>query len=361
MASQKDYGDAADKMLVPGSLRAFRHFAIDERYGIIAPMNYRPPAPVGGFYMDSYQPRRETVYGPGYQRTFEARCIRRQGLFSWEHDGPVQTHASPDRVCTCGFYAHYRQSEDFYPHVMWGREYFADLMQEHMGALIVMRAVVEISGTTVMGRKGVRAQKMQIKAMAVDWSKFRDPRRRAEPPQFEYWASTPSKSFRDPYFELRVLRDDEPDPHERHRVESAAEEIVVGRYGVEFYRSVEEMYRDHPEADVSALGIDPDAPAPDPVEKSWGQVRRDLQRHQVAMYASAAKLSAAADDLRKQLSKILGVDTDLTDTGGKPKREKKRTPKVEIDNPAFKRALLNKQQRSAPPGTGIDRRRGRLR
>src|SRR5690606_25781721 len=37
---------------------------------------------------------------------------------------------------------------------------------------IMVRAVVELSGTIVMGSRGVRAERMRVKALAVDWDKF---------------------------------------------------------------------------------------------------------------------------------------------------------------------------------------------
>lgn len=357
MVHQTDYGTPNDKTLVPGSLRVFRHFGIDGRAGLITPMNYAP-AGSNPFTLQTDQP--SPVYRPGYQMTHRARCSKGAQASIWFDGFQPTRHPAPEVTCTCGFYAHYKQATDFYGHVLWGAEYQRDLGREAMAEMVVCRAVCEVSGTTVMGRLGVRAEKMEIKAIAVDWSKFRDPRRRAQAPDlFEFYR--PGKTrLRDYDWELRILRDDEPDEYERLRVSEMVEAIAAGRYGVTFYDDWREMYREHPEADVSALGVE-DAPTdmgkPNQLQGAspWGAIRADIQR-QAAAYAKAAE---AARDMKKTLAKLLDIDLGVID-GGKPKQQKKK-PKPGGSMPEHIQAALEaKQNRKAPPGTGIDRRRGRL-
>lgn len=357
MTRQADYGDANDKTLVPGSLRVFRHFGVDLANGLVTPMNYRPEA----MYHVTSPHTPPPVYGRGFQRTYEARCTRQASPSFYDYNPPGR-HPSPEVTCSCGFYAHYKQSEDFYGHVNWGREWYEAAMQPMMGNMVVIRAVCEVSGTTVMGRRGVRAQKMQIAAAAVDWSKYRHPNRRIEEEPFK-WRSIPNRDhlydFGDYYSQRRILSQHEPTAQERDRVDEHAYQILTERYGVPFFRDWTKMYEQHPEADISALGIEerPTEEIPYSAHRLFTTLQQDIQR-QAAAYARAADVAA---DLAKQMHALFGVDTSVSTGTPTPKQRKPKRPKVRKGDPKFVAALEAKRNRQAPPGTGIDRRRGRLR
>jgi hypothetical protein len=139
-----DYGNGRDPQLVPSTLRVYRHFRIDQGERL-APMSVQPAR---------YQYPVATRY--------TAQCLR-DAYGSSPHEAP---HFS----CACGFYASYRPTEDFYPGELWRRAP-DDPRSFHLTPIAT--AVCEVSGRVVMGTKGVRAQYMEIKALALDTSKYR--------------------------------------------------------------------------------------------------------------------------------------------------------------------------------------------
>jgi hypothetical protein len=353
--SQKDYGDASDSTLVPSALRVFRHFAVDIDKMHITPMSYRPP--VNGFYT-SMSRRRQSPYPRGRGQKFEAVCTRGRATLL---DDESAKHKSPQKDCTCGFYAHYKQSTDFYDSSSWGRDYVTnDLGQPRMANTVLVRAVCEVSGTTIAGWRGVRAEKMEIKAMAIDWGKYRSssrPRYREDTDVYlkrgDLWSTTP-------YYPERV--DIERD------IITTAVARVADDYGVEFYERHEDMYADFPEQDVEALGIDttPRARAvngPGTVV-FYQQMMAQAQAQADAAAAAARALQKLLDDIVPRQPRPRGLTADfaivdeLFSTPKQVRTHPKRPPVVPVT--AYERALANKQQRPAPPGTGIDRRKRKL-
>ena len=144
----------------------------------------------------------------------------------------------------------------------------------------------------------------------------------------------------------------------------AAARSVANTYGATYYDTPEEMHDAHPMADVSALGVDTIL-RPTAIENLLAGINRpsvpSAYRQQIAMYQKMiyATTTAAQAALVKE-GKIIKGDVDLGD-GGTPKQKRKPQPRVRTGDPKFVAALEAKRNRPAPPGAGIDRRRGRLR
>lgn len=342
-----DYGDANSKALVPGSLTVFRHFGADLASGTLAPMNRRhhlmadPDSPGNR----AYPPEPGEVYG--------AECSKPYG--AWYHSAGLAQptdHPAPRVDCSCGFYAHYDPMTDFYPSSRWGDTYSLTTGDRRYCDKVMVRAVVEMTGTVVMGRLGVRAEKMQIKAIAIDWSK------RLQTPVSPYG---PGGVIEDVYdltgIGYRSYRA-EPDGDAEIIDEVAT---IADRYGVEFWGSSAEMYAAHPKADVEALGVDttPRRRADDSLYHSGGVVSPTLSDQQAQAYAKAATQAATSFALiRKKVIEAYGfaakgiqgatVTLAIYD-------EALNTPQS-----AFERALEAKKSRPAAPGSGIDRRKRKL-
>lgn len=345
MPSQSEYGSSSDRMLVPGTLRVFRHFWANTETGQLTPMNYNPGRDPYGFGYSRSQPYREQA------EPYEATCTKGLASRLTGYAPPPPQHNSPHSHCTCGFYAHYKQADDFYPHHLWGKDYFNDLMQYSSIPLVMVRAVCEVSGTVVAGSRGVRAGKMKIVALAVDWDKYRNPTQRLREVEglallkqidyhtFEYGNPT-----------VEIIDSRTPGTNERSRITSTVE-LIARRYGVEFYDRWKDMYLDHPEEDLTALGIEY-KPAPEDMWSSTAYSFRQMASTQATFYANAvAATDKAAKEMRTLLDELFATP--------------KQKPKVSLVKPVkstqFERVMLAKKNRSAPPGTGIDRRRGRLR
>lgn len=342
MPDSRDYGHNDSKTLVPGSLRVFRHFQADLESGILLPMNYRPkPAGYWG-------PRDSAIltYQVG-REVHRARCNR---IYSWGDS--VREHATPSVDCTCGFYASYDPDTDFYPAFRWGTkqdEYWYGPGSPE-SKISVLRAVCEVTGTTVMGRLGVRAQKIRVVALAVDWSKHEINRLRP------IWDADPLKQARRVVFnpvtgeyEIRVFAATEEEVDERLKIEADAA-ALANAYGARFYSSVAEMHADHPKEDVEALGVDTNTPPPSKIIGAGYQFGKFFTQQQLTLMANQfQQATKALNETSEALKKALSTAYDIPVS-------------VISDEPetTFEKAMRLKRNRPAPPGSGINRRKRKL-
>lgn len=340
MVSANDYGTAdSQSQLVPSALTVYRHFAIDTLTRRITPMNYNPESYAG----------QKTLYKRGVNR---AVCAR-YGWWYADASTP-DSHDSPHAECTCGFYAHYDPNTDFYPGTYWGRDYATLYGRPEFRNTVIVRGVAEVTGKVVCGRLGVRAEKLEIKALAVDWAKYQGSReRRYSVDPYDVGGYLPhssgsgwAKYFREP--EFRVTDSDEL---ERRDVKAHARHIAEA-HDVLFYEDSSLMYAAWPKPDLSALGITEEKPyrdtfamwsaqaaayvptPPPPSLKQWGKIK-----------GQSATLTIL-DEAGAEITKVAVKDIDIDPIEPETVKEK---------------ALRLKRNRPAPPGSGIDRRRGRLR
>jgi hypothetical protein len=312
----RDYGISDGKTLVPGTLTVFRHYLADLRSGgnsHLLPMSAGSnPANV------------KTAWDRPYPHSGQwvAECGSPLGVLLHQVRPSLgEDHKSPDVNCTCGFYASYDPATDFYPTFRWGGYH------SNRDRRIIVRAVVEASGTVVMGRLGVRAEKMKVVALAVDWSKH------VSGYTWE-WMSDAFPSLVD------QARDEKRAV--RTRVHELAEELA-NLYGAKLYDTVFEMNEAHPKADISALGVDT-SPRPHPGEHfDWATaaIAGSSLNRQIAQQAAAyANVGGFTPVVRTVLDEAVAVG----------------------DATPYEKALARKAKgKPAPPGTGIDRRRGKLR
>lgn len=365
MARQDDY--TSDKTLVPGSLTVFRHFNIHTGHGLIMPMNWNPrreawsksglhgPHDVG--YRRPYArwlmvDGGRTVEGP---ETYEAQCRKTGGVPMYP------AHDAPQADCKCGFYASYKHDTDFYPAWHWGRDYSRQFKHsEGYDDTVTVRAAVEVSGTVVMGRLGVRAQRMKIKAIAVDWSKhwwLRDG------DDFDTWAEEYVLSDR--HLPRRRLGTGKHGSPEAEAAEGRARR-VADSYGVAFFDSMTRMYEAFPEEDVEALDVDT-SPRPhvlDAFERASQATAKAAAGmtayvQQAALYAQGGTITVT--NARGYSSTFAIVD----EASGKytlqpfPKGGKGKRSAGPVHGPLTQReaALEAKRNRPAPPGSGYGRRK----
>lgn len=304
-----DYGNSNDQAtLVPNALTCYRHFGLGANPSVeLTPMNRTSSrdysyVPEGGVFTATCQAFRSY----GGCTCGMCRSARRE-----------ETHASPNKECRCGFYAHYLPTSDFYPGMRWGVApgLFMDRMPH---GLAMVRAVVEMTGTVILGTKGVRAQKMRVKALAVDWEKY----------GYADWLPLAGERF---MFETRA-------------------QAAATKYGAEYFDDPAAMYKAYPQQDLTALGVDP-------VRVEAEEAKREAER--VRQMEEAAQelvkiLRDGAARAARQASYAVGgfLPTTVVEAlapDGKPPAT------------AFERVMEAKRSRPAPPGAGIDRRRGRLR
>lgn len=344
MSVPKDYGvfsdDADATTLVPGVLTAYRHFALlpDGRLGAMGHPE-RGDYPAGG-------------------NEFEAACTS----YVW-----TTRHKDDERVpllsCRCGFYASYEQDADFYDGWYWhsvaAPSGFANafaIYPEQVGYTYGMvRAVVEMSGRIVKGGLGVRAQKMKIKAISIDWAKH-------ALPYSSEWGS-PSAGMR-----AAIRRETE----EKYKPLARA---AANLYSVELYDSVADMHADYPQPDLSALGIDPvgyrarkKAEAEEARRRLEEQAKK-LSASLVALDEAIAKMSTAFTAPQAQVYSHL-QDASITYTGNLTVTYDEVAKAVKdflgdaetapVADTPMQRAIEAKKNRPAPPGTGIDRRKRKL-
>jgi hypothetical protein len=230
-AEQKDYSGSVEPDLVPGALRAYRHFQLHkERQGgmVLSAVGmsrlYRPEDrdPVGGVFQascDRPHPFREELKaiteGLDQATKWDDDILRR----AIEHKEALEalvreavSHESPHAPCQCGFYASYDPQTDFYS-FPWNHPF-----PYHFGELRThdtwFHAVVEMSGRVLMGSRGVRAEKMKIQAIALDRVKC------------------------------------EGIVTEKHTAQFTA---LAQGLGIPYYEDAEKMYADFPPEDVSHL------------------------------------------------------------------------------------------------------------
>lgn len=353
---QEDYGQENNPALVPGALTAFRHFQISLKTGEIAPMNYDVKRASMGYPQgrssEAYPPlaRAWMVGMPPPSDYYEAGCFKSYPYYT--RDGyEVEQHEAPVQNCTCGFYASYDPATDFYPSRRWGRSYAIASGRGHVRDWAVVRAVVEVSGRVVMGRVGVRAQRMKIKALALDWSKM--VRATDDLGTWATWLLDVSDSgtrYRvDPAYDADA---------DNHHDTTAKASSIAERYGAGFFDTVEEMHAYYPMEDVSALGVDI-TPVPEPEQ----QVNIFIEGKKVAMahdqWALLNERAATASQYVRELRDALKTAFDAVDIFPQPKQG---MPKYEVppETTPFGKALAAKKKKPAPPGAGLDRRKKKL-
>lgn len=342
---QKDYGHADSSALVPGSLTVFRHFQADIRTGELAPMNYRPPSSSGyDIYGPMYRrgPGHKPYPAPVTSKVYAAACNRAFNFFS-APEPDVDRHKSPKVDCSCGFYASYDPTTDFYPSMRWGLNYASYSGDASVQNVVLVRAAVEMSGTVVMGRLGVRAEKMKIVALTIDWSKhLKTSPAMQELDRLGYRAW--GRSF-------DALLSGGYNPHLLTSAEEERERVLAGidgiaaRYGAKHYPDMDTLVEFHPQADIEALGVDTTTPPPyEGSQALWS----------VSAYTQGATISTAfANQLNAALNAVLNVPVQPAPTVVSLVKKSKTT--------AFEKAIEAKKNRPGPPGSGIDRRKGKLR
>jgi len=246
--SQRDYGHESSKTpLVPGALRLYRHFRVEN--AVLHPMNSM---------FRSENPYQEP------QELYKARCLREDrassvgwatqvsrasGLVTPEHG------EAPAKTCQCGFYAHYDQMTDFYPTFDWAVKDVREPLRNNM----IVKSVIEVSGRVVMGTKGIRGEKLKLIAIAPDWTKYRSK---------EWTAAVESART---YVEYRALRDN-PEKFPVNIDEQSAVYAVMAelarKYGVGFFGNTAVMHDRFPPQDVSELLKEEDPNMPPP-RKAW--------------------------------------------------------------------------------------------
>lgn len=332
MPDASDY--TSDRALVPGTLTVFRHFLC--LGGKLMPMSSAPSTWSSGSHLRDAYPPRGPFTDPSWDGRFRAVCMREATtavLRELRLSEVAPSHPAPRVGCRCGFYAHYDPDTDFYPGVRWGTEWnrqrYSGTRWRGQWETSIVRAVVEVSGTVVMGRLGVRAERMKIVALAVDWAKHARPNYLT--PRFRLEERGLRPGMRLMFVEVEEPYDAQLDYAEagRREREVAGRDAVYAAslYGAQYYEEAEDMYADYPMEDVSALGVDTSPPAP----------------------PGPRYLSGAGRYVYNNGGIIPPSKRAWGDVGAAPQKL----------NP-FERALLNKKNRPAPPGTGIDRRKRKL-
>ncbi|GHG10309.1 hypothetical protein [Streptomyces hydrogenans] len=362
MTDQSGYGTAGQQQgvkLVPNALTAYRHFSMTSELGglpALVPMSPHTRAAQQVYHV----PWRER--SNGQPKTFHAGCVYEDKDSGYPHrrhpDSPT-----PQRDCTCGFYAHYFDETDFYRSGRW----FPMGSEMHPpGNQVLVRAVVELSGRIVMGYLGVRAERLTIKAIAVDWSKASGERRQ--------------RTELNSYGRLHVTYGYDPfdmNPDVIHDFEEAASDLAVV-YGAKFYQDADKMYADHPQQNLSALGIN--AMTEEQLrQKRYREWRERMLREQEERRERERRLEFERARMQKARERVylngtllqgvsfVGFTVDeaadvVEQTAGvslKGLADAYSAPVVEPAAP-FERALAAKKERPAPPGTGIDRRKRKL-
>ena len=376
MPDMSEYGTAESPALVPDSLICYRHFILDPAKLRVTPMNassseiYAAP---GTFVADCLNAKQ-------YQRPVEefltayagfscacSSCREHREKYSEDrkkyYDGEDNLiHKSPSVECTCGFYAHYDPRTDFYEHTVWGPHSYMYYVPNNMG---VVRAVVEMTGTTVAGTKGVRAQKMQVKALCIDWAKYqgRQVEVTAKPRDFlQRWEAANSNRLYC-YEPAKEIRYEPPEPVFRDFMERKTSETAAF-YGAAYFTSPHEMYAAFPKPDLSALGIEeePHTPPPVPFDDSVFVVPGPTPSQYWVQYLTNSLPPAPSPGGWVGFSGISSSSFTFSgifdDEAAVWADDKKAEPEVELT--AFERAMLAKKSRPAPPGTGIDRRKKKL-
>jgi hypothetical protein len=250
--SQKDYGATGDGAeLVPGGLRVYRHYRISVD-GLLRPtttsygnvqVGVNVAACMAGESYLGFRGRPSCTQCGGRGFKVERRVVRTRATPRvLELDDFLSTTPTyyptfdeyivedevccdcinrkcnaPDIECTCGFYASYSPDTDFFSgsRAMWWGVPKPPIF-----------AVAEASGRVLMGSKGVRAEKMEVKALAVDLSHITTNTGPADQPRLG-----------------------EAIYYYRHYSELAAKRYKVPTYG----SNITQMVRDFPQPDLSNL------------------------------------------------------------------------------------------------------------
>jgi hypothetical protein len=380
---QRDYGhrESEDRALVPGTLTVFRHFQADLRSGVLMPMNYNPRNRDGFNSRPGQQPytrpagNLEPFYwedGPHEpeQPVYQAQCDKlwRVSHITQFTQAARPDHDAPDKGCTCGFYASYDPETDFYPSFRWGRLYSEIVGATGYEDIAIVKAAVEVSGTVVMGRLGVRAGRMKIVGLTLDWEK------RIRPGDID--GGGPYGWRRDPYYggsrstqSRYVVYNHQTGEYEMRQVEVKDEDeardiaqadALASGYGATYYNSVAEMVEAHPMADVSALGVDTTPrPSEDYIGLQASLYGRMFTAQQLAQVEQAVRKASKTFQQAAASIAVSQLDVDADLLFGKPK-PKRRKPKGGTMPEHLARALESKRKRQAPPGSGIDRRKKKL-
>lgn len=155
---QKEYGSYNDPVLVPTSLLVYRRFRLSAE-GQLKSMTGRDT----GY-------RKEFVSLTGQ---FEARCRKAQStrvfhsVLYEEIEPYFPPHSAPEVGCECGYYAHYSPDDNFFP----GEMTFSD--RSFHAPTGILFGAIEVSGKTICGSRGVRAERMKIRALSFDWATIR--------------------------------------------------------------------------------------------------------------------------------------------------------------------------------------------
>ncbi|MGW0682912.1 hypothetical protein ACWD2L_06060 [Streptomyces sp. NPDC002754] len=228
-----DYGDTDDAMtLVPAALTCYRHFGLDATPGVnLTPMN----RPHDAVYVDV--PAGDTFVADCHAFRGYPGC----GCAMCADTLAGKAHSSPSKGCKCGFYAHYNPDADFYESSTWGApptERFYGFTFGHTlpPGMAMVRAVVEMTGRVIVGTKGVRAEKMKVKALAVDWAKFS--------PKVVHMGADGEVALPAGY---------------KFMIETRAK-AAAAKYGAEYFDDPAAMYKAYPQPDLTALGIEPPQP-----------------------------------------------------------------------------------------------------
>lgn len=364
--SAGDYGTSSDDVqLVPSALIAYRHFYMYMGEPDISP----------GTSWNALHSMNHGIAYPAQNTPHQARCTKTTFTalrFGTKGVTTAPQHGdSPDPHCQCGFYAHYDPDGDFYQGQTWDvrpiktvkqrNDYSFDFWAAHDRDLgvprpplvtrgddyegfIPVRAVVELSGRIVVGALGVRAAKMKILAIAVDWQKHY--------PVYNYYSTPHTPNY------LHVIDTSslylEPmkrgvDPDVRAAVLSKSHSVAAN-YGVKAYETAADMNADYPKPDLSALGIEKPRSR---TEDYYRHVMSGLQSF--SNYSFTASFQAANTATSNFYKTLMGVLDSLD--GGK---QTPAPPAGTTYGPLTrKEALLEaKKNRPAPPGATNYRKRG---
>lgn len=242
MATQQFGGN--DSLWVPDSLRCYRSFiAVQDRVDSDADLRSC------SWHVENYDP---TV------RTYEARCAHRLSGVS-DHYAKEHEKAAiegDDRVplpnCTCGFYAYYAQN-------MY-------TTYSHLRCSVPLHAVVSVSGRVLMGTRGVRAEKMTIEAVALNYTDAYKSKLRRDGERSPGRADCLTETERRDLAEF-ILKTDREFPwayadevyHKKYGsawTEARALTILKSVslvYGIPAYPTVEEMWFKFPKPDIAHL------------------------------------------------------------------------------------------------------------
>lgn len=180
---QEDYGkEGSTSELVPNGLRTYRHYRVREDGTLYATVTVRDTVARGVNHAKCYavpsaraDKRCPDCSGRGYRN--EVRARPPQGLgYNWLNDNwgipsfeydiienkeceCLRKCRTPVRACSCGFYASYSPETNFFKSLLSGWSAIP---------LPPIFAAVEASGRVLMGSKGVRAERMEVKALALD-------------------------------------------------------------------------------------------------------------------------------------------------------------------------------------------------